>query len=144
MTVKNRQANAEWTLEYNSMDYVFTISPFFANAMQYGGENTSAISVQSIEVLDNGVEVQSDENLPMPGTAGNEYEIRSADQLQYMNWNYNKANAVTVLDKTNYTEDVAGVYISGIYVGKCDERTAVLQMDWNGKPDSNPGGIFRL
>lgn len=130
MTVKNRQANAEWTLEYNSMDYVFTISPFFANAMQYGGENTSAISVQSIEVLDNGVEVQSDENLPMPGTAGNEYEIRSADQLQYMNWNYNKANAVTVLDKTNYTEDVAAYTYLGYMSGNATKEQPYYR--WTG------------
>lgn len=130
MTVKNRQANAEWTLEYNSMDYVFTISPFFANAMQYGGENTSAISVQSIEVLYNGVEVQSDENLPMPGTAGNEYEIRSADQLQYMNWNYNKANAVTVLDKTNYTEDVAAYTYLGYMSGNATKEQPYYR--WTG------------
>lgn len=130
MTVKNRQANAEWTLKYNSMNYVFTISPFFANAMQYGGENTSAISVQSIEVLDNGVEVQSDENLPMPGTAGNEYEIRSADQLQYMNWNYNKANAVTVLDKTNYTEDVAAYTYLGYMSGNTTKEQPYYR--WTG------------
>lgn len=130
MTAKNRQANVEWTLEYNSMDYVFTISPFFANAMQYGGENTSAISVQSIEVLDNGVEVQSDENLPMPGTAGNEYEIRSADQLQYMNWNYNKANAVTVLDKTNYTEDVAAYTYLGYMSGNATKEQPYYR--WTG------------
>lgn len=130
MTAKNRQANVEWTLKYNSMVYVFTISPFFANAMQYGGENTSAISVQSIEVLDNGVEVQSDENLPMPGTAGNEYEIRSADQLQYMNWNYNKANAVTVLDKTNYTEDVAAYTYLGYMSGNTTKEQSYYR--WTG------------
>lgn len=130
MTAKNRQANVEWTLKYNSMNYVFTISPFFANAMQYGGENTSAISVQSIEVLDNGVEVQSDENLPMPGTAGNEYEIRSADQLQYMNWNYNKENAVTVLDKTNYTEDVAAYTYLGYMSGNTTKEQPYYR--WTG------------
>ena len=130
MTAKNRQANVEWTLKYNSMNYVFTISPFFANAMQYGGENANAISVQSIEVLDNGVEVQSDENLPMPGTAGNEYEIRSADQLQYMNWNYNKANAVTVLDKTNYTEDVAAYTYLGYMSGNATKEQPYYR--WTG------------
>lgn len=118
MTAKNRQANAEWTLQYNSMNYVFTISPFFANAMQYGGENTSAISVQSIEVLDNGVEVQSDENLPMPGTAGNEYEIRSADQLQYMNWNYEAGDAVTTLNPNNYKSAVTAYTYLGCMSGE--------------------------
>ena len=124
MTAKNRQANAEWTLKYNSMDYVFTISPFFANAMQYGGENTSAISVQSIEVLDNGVEVQRDENLPMPGTAGNEYEIRSADQLQYMNWNYEARNAVTSLNQENYSKYIESyTYLGYMYGTTAQEKS---------------------
>ncbi len=124
MTAKNRQANAEWTLQYNSMNYVFTISPFFANAMQYGGENTSAISVQSIEVLDNGVEVQSDENLPMPGTAGNEYEIRSADQLQYMNWNYEAGDAVTSLNQKNYSKYIESyTYLGYMYDTTAQEKS---------------------
>lgn len=124
MTAKNRQANVEWTLKYNSMDYVFTISPFFANAMQYGGENTSAISVQSIEVLDNGVEVQSDENLPMPGTAGNEYEIRSADQLQYMNWNYEAGDAVTSLNQKNYSKYIESyTYLGYMYGTTAQEKS---------------------
>lgn len=117
MTAKSRQANAEWTIHYKSVDYVFTINPFFANAMQYGGEGTNALSVQSIEVSEDGAEVQSNESLPMPGTEGSEYEIRSIDQLQYMNWNYNKGNAVTVLDSSNYTADTAAYpylgYMSG-------------------------------
>lgn len=111
MTRKDRQANGQWSFDYNGQTYTFTINPFFANAMQYGVDNgttrVNAIASQSLTILDeNGVEVQANASYPMPGTEENEYEIRSDDQLQYLNWNYNTENAYTMIVEGNYKAQV--------------------------------------
>ena len=111
MTRKDRQANGQWSFTYNGQTYTFTINPFFANAMQYGADTgttrVNAIASQSLTVLDeNGVEVQADASYPMPGTAENEYEVRSDDQLQYLNWNYKTKNAYTMIGEDNYRDQV--------------------------------------
>ena len=111
MTSQDRQANGQWIFDYKNTGYAFTINPFFANAMQYGVDDgtvsVAAISSQSINVVDeDGFDVQADTYDAMPGTEDNEYEIRSDDQLQYMNWNYDTGNAYTMLGEDNYRQQV--------------------------------------
>lgn len=55
----------------------FTISPFFGNALKEGNSNDL-------------------------GTASQKYEIRNAQQLQYLNWNFDKKNTTTLVDETSY------------------------------------------
>ena len=106
MTATDRTANGIWQFNYNSQTYTFTINPFFANAMQYGSNSQNYAGIQSttITVLENGFEVQSTTNEVMPGETGNEYQIRSAEQLEYLNWNYRTGVATTTLDKTSDTD----------------------------------------
>ena len=106
MTATDRTANGIWQFNYNSQTYTFTINPFFANAMQYGSnfQNYAGIQSTTITVLENGFEVQSTTNEVMPGETGNEYQIRSAEQLEYLNWNYRTGVATTTLDKTSDTD----------------------------------------
>lgn len=61
-----------------SLDGSFSVrlNPFFANSMAQGAD-------------------------PLPGTAGNPYEVRSIDQLQFINWNSNAMNTVRRMDITN-------------------------------------------
>lgn len=115
MTAQDRTANGEWSFSYKGNKYTFTINPFFANAMQYGTENENAVASQSLTILDDGVDVTDFQSYPMPGTEGKEYEIRSDDQLEYMNWNYSTGDAVTTLDGSNYNK--SGIVEAYTYLG---------------------------
>ena len=118
MTADDRTANGIWQFDYNGQRYTFTINPFFANAMQYGSTNiapiTSPASAQSsaIAVYDEGgVEVSGATSEVMPGASKKEYEIRSADQLQYLNWNCETKNVVTTLNTVCTLAICAGIFV---------------------------------
>lgn len=131
MTADDRTANGIWQFDYNGQRYTFTINPFFANAMQYGSTNiapiTSPASAQSsaIAVYDEGgVEVSGATSEVMPGASKKEYEIRSADQLQYLNWNCETKNVVTTLNESKDVEHVDGYTYLGHMTGKNDPVSA--------------------
>lgn len=131
MTADDRTANGIWQFDYNGQRYTFTINPFFANAMQYGSTNiapiTSPTSAQSsaIAVYDEGgVEVSGATSEVMPGASKKEYEIRSADQLQYLNWNCETKNVVTTLNESKDVEHVDGYTYLGHMTGKNDPVSA--------------------
>ena len=134
MTADDRTANGIWQFDYNGQRYTFTINPFFANAMQYGSTNiapiTSPASAQSsaIAVYDEGgVEVSGATSEVMPGASKKEYEIRSADQLQYLNWNCETKNVVTTLNESKHVDHVDGYTYLGYMTGK----NAAVSADYN-------------
>ena len=134
MTADDRTANGIWQFDYNGQRYTFTINPFFANAMQYGSTNiapiTSPASAQSsaIAVYDEGgVEVSGATSEVMPGASKKEYEIRSADQLQYLNWNCETKNVVTTLNESKHVDHVDGYTYLGYMTGK----NAPVSADYN-------------
>ena len=87
--------------------FTFTISPFFANAMQYGTKNAGEALAQELTVLaEDGSVATGTEDLPMPGEDGKQYEIRSAEQLEYLNWNSKTGDATTTLEENNYLKNV--------------------------------------
>ena len=104
MKMTSTDANGVWKISYNHVDYSFTINPFFGNAMQYGTESGEAVT-QELNVLEADGRASST-SLSMPGTADNQYQIRSAAQLQYLNWNSNTGDAVTTLNASNYSKVV--------------------------------------
>ena len=82
--------NSTWTLSYRmaatdeepAARYVYSVCPFFADA----------ISLDQIELTEN--ESQSRQtDAAKPGTQDNAYQVRSAAQLQYINWNYGAGTA---------------------------------------------------
>ena len=73
------------------MKYIYTVSPFFANAM-------STKDAVTIKALDGTVKDYSAE----PGTEGNPYEVRSVQQLQYINWNHNAKTTAKLVEESNY------------------------------------------
>ena len=78
--------NCTWTLkhEMNEMGtttYKYEVSPFFANAMSCASENNVTAFDGTTTDYQN-----------TPGSETNQYEIRSIQQLQYINWNTQKAN----------------------------------------------------
>ena len=70
------ETNCTWTLAYGSAESVYTLCPFFADAM-------------SLDSIING----SSTNDPKPGTSGNPYQVRSVSQLQNINWNHGTKSA---------------------------------------------------
>lgn len=129
MTANDRTANGIWQFSYNSQLYTFTINPFFANAMQYGSNSPDYDGIQSatVTVLEDGFEVQVNAKEAMPGENGKEYEIRSAEQLQYLNWNYKTGTATKILDTTDDVE-LVGKYS---YLGYMTGNDAPVSADYN-------------
>ena len=129
MTVNDRTANGIWQFSYNSQLYTFTINPFFANAMQYGSNSPNYDGIQSptVTVLEDGFEVQANANEIMPGENGKEYEIRSAEQLEYMNWNYKTGTATKTLD----TADDVELVDKSPYLGYMTGNDAPVSADYN-------------
>lgn len=83
--------NGTISLTLDSKNYNFTISPFFANAMSFDGSNLTSDDSDASRYLDN-----------VPGYENNCYEIRSADQLQYINWNKEEKTAKNLVNPSNY------------------------------------------
>ena len=129
MTANDRTANGIWQFSYNSQLYTFTINPFFANAMQYGSNSPDYDGIQSatVTVLEDGFEVQVNADEAMPGEKGKEYEIRSAEQLQYLNWNYKTGTATKILDTTDDVELVDKYS----YLGYMTGNDAPVSADYN-------------
>ena len=129
MTANDRTANGIWRFSYNSQLYTFTINPFFANAMQYGSNSPDYDGIQSptVTVLEDGFKVQANANETMPGENGKEYEIRSAEQLQYLNWNCETKNVVTTLNESTDVDHVDGY----TYLGYMTGTDAPVSADYN-------------
>lgn len=84
--------NITLTLDNKTKSYSFDISPFFANAIYFDTElTTNEASAQKY----------LNSNL---GKSDNAYEIRSAEQLQYLNWNYDVKNTNTYGTMDNRTQ----------------------------------------
>ncbi len=88
--LKGEKPNGNIELTLDGETYNFTISPFFANTISFNTKLTSSDS-DAQQFINN-----------QPGLDNNPYEVRSADQLQYINWNYNKNSSKELVDKSNY------------------------------------------
>lgn len=85
MYLRSGSTNGTWTLTYNSTEYEFSLTPFFANAMSLNKVGTRTIPHSE------------------PGTADAanvRYEIRSIAQLQNINWNYGTKTNTYALSRT--------------------------------------------
>lgn len=73
MYLTGKETNCTWTLKYGDAESVYTLCPFFADAM-----SLDSISITGTQFSDT----------HKPGTAGKPYQVRSVSQLQNINWNY--------------------------------------------------------
>lgn len=88
--LKGEEPNGNIELTLGDETYNFTISPFFANAISFNTTlNTSDSDAQ--QFINN-----------KPGLDTNPYEVRSADQLQYINWNSSNSSSKNLVDTSNY------------------------------------------
>ena len=99
LLLSGAEPDCTWTLIHkNTGDeikkYTYTISPFFANAM-------SGAEAEVVTAFDGTVTDYSKE----PGIGeDNQYEIRSIQQLQYINWNYGENNTSTLVNSSTYKQ----------------------------------------
>lgn len=71
MYLTGKETNCTWTLKYGDAKSVYTLCPFFADAMSLDSISDTRFS-----------------DAHKPGTAGKPYQVRSVSQLQNINWNY--------------------------------------------------------
>lgn len=81
LRLKDADENGTWTLTYNGNSYTYSLCPFFAKA----------ISLDSYTIAGQ----QTDQTSTKPGASGNAYQVRSIQQLQYINWNWMKNSTAT-------------------------------------------------
>lgn len=78
MYLTGKETNCTWTLKYGDAKSVYTLCPFFANAMSLDSITDTPFS-----------------DAHKPGTAGKPYQVRSVSQLQNINWNYVELDATS-------------------------------------------------
>lgn len=84
MYLTGEETNCTWTLKYGDAESVYTLCPFFADAM-------SLDSITGTQFSD----------AHKPGTAGKPYQVRSVSQLQNINWNYGTKSADHSITSSN-------------------------------------------
>ena len=105
----------EWDLVFQNVTYQFTVSPFFANAMRLKGVRNNAVP------LDASFYIGDADYRAEAGGTKNHYEIRSVQQLRYLNWNSVSANTGTLVSESNYRSFPFLQYASTTGVGTQNE-----------------------
>lgn len=108
------EKNASWNLTYNGTTYRYSVCPFFAKSISYDGNAKGTNEVTT--------------GKDKPGYGTNSYQIRSVQQLQYINWNYSTLSTSFSLRKLSYGGAVQGDdHYSDIYnankIAKWNEET---------------------
>lgn len=82
--------NGKFTLDVNGNPFTFNISPFFADAMSFVNDKNYAIKDVDAKYVNT-----------TPGIDQN-YQIRSVQQLQYMNWNSSTLSTNQIVMSSGY------------------------------------------
>lgn len=82
--------NGKFTLDVNGNPFTFNISPFFADAMSFANDKNYAIKDVDAKYVNT-----------TPGIDQN-YQIRSVQQLQYMNWNSSTLSTNQIVMSSGY------------------------------------------
>lgn len=100
--------------------YEFSFTPFFANSMSLDRVTYDLVNVTSTIGIENYVDYMgvTTNYKQKSGTANNQFEIRNAAQLQYLNWNSNTKNTSTWYD--DYSSSVPESWKSFPYLGYVD------------------------
>ncbi len=86
--------NSTWTLRYGTAaEYTYEVSPFFADSM----------ALRAVYLAGEEQDLTGAVRTEAPGTAENPYQIRSAAQLQYINWNWAERTAAYSISADNTT-----------------------------------------
>ena len=105
MYLTGKETNCTWTLKYGDAESVYTLCPFFADAMSLDSITDTPFS-----------------DAHKPGTAGKPYQVRSVSQLQNINWNYGTKSvdhSITSSNDENITKyPYLGSYRNSVGGGK--------------------------
>lgn len=122
--------NGKWALTYTengkTSNYVYTLCPFFADAFK----------CDSVTVT-----TGYEGNTAIPGTKDNRYQVRSAEQLQYINWNCSTLNATTYVqngsnfDNPNSQEKYGDTFTYLRYASKNSSGENGYNYYWNQSHD---------
>ncbi|MBQ9001973.1 MAG: GNAT family N-acetyltransferase, partial [Eggerthellaceae bacterium] len=100
-----------WTITYSGKSHVFKVAPFFANAM----------SSEEGRVMVGEDGVSTDYTIEA-GTEKNKYEIRSIQQLQYLNWNSVTQSTDKLVTTGNYQQFPYLQYATNLEKGTQDSK----------------------
>ena len=128
------QANGTWTLSMGGAVHQFTLSPFFANAFSYDGCMKNGTLQKPQDGAPFGKQLQP------PGSKDNPYQIRSAMQLQYINWNAKNHNTDTAVSATQrgnvWSGDAQNTYFPYlVYVSGNNQSTKGYNYYWEQSHD---------
>ena len=101
--------NGTFTLNVNGNSFTFNISPFFADAMSFVNNNNYAIKDVDAKYVNT-----------TPGIDQN-YQIRSVQQLQYMNWNSSSLSTNKNVNTEKYKYTTTEKYCP--WLGNCYDQT---------------------
>lgn len=128
--------NGKWALTYTengkTSNYVYTLCPFFADAFK----------CDSVTVT-----TGYEGNTAIPGTKDNRYKVRSAEQLQYINWNCSTLNATTYVqngsnfDNPNSQEKYGDTFTYLRYASKNSSGENGYNYYWNQSHDIDKENI---
>ena len=104
-------SEGKWTLKRGDVSETYDIAPFFANAMRLEGHEGARVTAET----EDGYETDYRETV---GGEHNPYEIRSVQQLQYINWNSDTKSVETLVDKGNYKKYPYLMYTKNLTSGK--------------------------
>lgn len=101
--------NGKFTLDVNGNPFTFNISPFFADAMSFENDKNYAIKDVDAKYVNT-----------TPGIDQN-YQIRSVQQLQYMNWNSSTLSTNKNVNTEKYKYKTTEKYCP--WLGSCYDQT---------------------
>lgn len=126
MYLTGKETNCTWTLKYGDAESVYTLCPFFADAM-------SLDSITGTQFSD----------AHKPGTAGKPYQVRSVSQLQNINWNYVELDATSSIkgapEQMPFEDDQGKNYWSAYpYLVRYqpEDTTHVKKSQWKDRRDA--------
>lgn len=126
MYLTGKETNCTWTLKYGDAESVYTLCPFFADAM-------SLDSIAGTQFSD----------AHKPGTAGKPYQVRSVSQLQNINWNYVELDATSSIkgapEQMPFEDDQGKNYWSAYpYLVRYqpEDTTHVKKSQWKDRRDA--------
>lgn len=93
LKIEGDNTNGSFVLSIKDSTYTFHVSPFFANALSFDQPNGYQLDAK----------VDTNYINTTPGLDNTEYEIRSIQQLQYINWNAYAQNTTTAVDNSTYS-----------------------------------------
>ena len=117
-------ANGTWTLTQNGQEYTYAVCPFFGDSFCTAGA---------------GQDVADAEDLGKAGT-GKKYQIRSVEQLQFINWSYSNGKGsvrTNVTDKTYTTFPYLQYKTTNSNQSRIDAQNVRPQRSWTQTHDVN-------